>query len=966
MLKVARIYPYEAVLEQAETANNEELLAQLKEWEWKDNEWVLSDEVQMVRPENAGCWLSVVVDRHSGDFLDDPSPPLSKRLRDENGKRLPQKRLSRKYTLRPVLPEGDILIRCTIDTADNTVRAMSHVPPLRAELELKEFGREHFEQNWDIEFTGYPVISCPVLTFIDGFGLYRNTRRSVMGMYQIPAGLESKNRGRHANIFPMVLGPHATNFDAVIEALGCLLPLDKGIMMEINGVETFVSVFTMCYTGDMPQQDKNTGTLGPTALKFCRFCYIGPTHVINEKDVLSDDFYQPENLRYHHQMLQMRHEIENVLTTGNKQKAYSKQWGINQQRPALFDLSPALDVILSRPSDPAHSEYKGVTAFIHEMLIKAILTPSAVMEYARVLRSWPFPPGWTVLPSPVAYLKSYDLTAHAKWSIIIPPLLRHWLREKHINPYVWDAWKEVVEEEVRLEYEEAGEDFKGVEETFFITSMVKVFADIARSNHTLMCNRNLQKTAFEMHDVIFYARSGYVRLCRAVATGLSENPRARSAFSTRDRPSMSESLSSRARSVMETDEMVLDETIREEGIVAGGLLGSMQDEDVVEFMAGSSEDVDNGAGDKETTGEDGETTDNASESTGTQTSRKLPRTADKYFRNSLRPNVHIGMHYWALRQEYGLVSQLHVLAEETYHRRLKAIAETLNGREPERFILERERITHTIRFILLHAFAYSDPALTDQMDRLMRTVPSLFEPLLHRQDKLRMGLYQNSPWDEDQELEIEITEDPTPIRLHLKPTVIGKLNGYTIGKQTHPVCSWVPDDGAAEGPIEQRPRTNLAEPTLPLSKRSMSEPFQRQLRAAYEREYGILTKSFFPGQVQYSDRVAFSDSEHRRHVFRVGDFIRYHGKKFGIIDYIFVHDQIRPSTKDRRIFLILSRYARLVGTDPVLRLHKVRDAGEPIIIGLPAVETERLYIVKINNREGQTYYVEVDWDIIWL
>jgi hypothetical protein len=57
------------------------------------------------------------------------------------------------------------------------------------------------------------------MTFIDGFGLYRNAYRSIMGIYLIPAALSFQERARRANVFPLTLGPHGSNFADVIGAM---------------------------------------------------------------------------------------------------------------------------------------------------------------------------------------------------------------------------------------------------------------------------------------------------------------------------------------------------------------------------------------------------------------------------------------------------------------------------------------------------------------------------------------------------------------------------------------------------------------------------------------------------------------------------------------------------------------------------------------------------------------------------
>ena len=62
----------------------------------------------------------------------------------------------------------------------------------------------------------------------------------------------------------------------------------------------------------------------------------------------------------HHQIQGMRSEMESQRTKAGK-NAYGTKWGMSIERSPLEAISPALDLTLSRPSDPAHSEYNGMT-----------------------------------------------------------------------------------------------------------------------------------------------------------------------------------------------------------------------------------------------------------------------------------------------------------------------------------------------------------------------------------------------------------------------------------------------------------------------------------------------------------------------------------------------------------------------------------------------------------------------------
>ncbi|KAJ4199790.1 hypothetical protein NW759_016000 [Fusarium solani] len=256
---------------------------------------------------------------------------------------------------------------------------LSHCNPLPAELEIKTFGRQMFE-DWDVAFSDRLVISCPLMMFMDGFGLYRNTYRTLMGIYTHP-GLPFSQRMRPVNVFPIVLGPHGSNFEDVVRSLGSLMPLDRGIEMTIHGRKITACVFTMCFLGDMLQQDKDSAFKGPRGLKFCRFCFVG-TKQVKEGGILSLNTKQ--HSRYHFQHLKMRQALKQGPNASQK-SAYATQWGLSDIPLPLRHLTPALNVIMTRSPDPAHSEFKGLPNLMHKALLDVILTNSAKAEYTRRL-----------------------------------------------------------------------------------------------------------------------------------------------------------------------------------------------------------------------------------------------------------------------------------------------------------------------------------------------------------------------------------------------------------------------------------------------------------------------------------------------------------------------------------------------------------------------------------------------------
>ncbi|KAK4208148.1 hypothetical protein QBC37DRAFT_297257 [Rhypophila decipiens] len=137
---------------------------------------------------------------------------------------------------------------------------LCHTHPIRAELGMEAYSRSFFVNEWD-RLKGNMPLSLPLLTFIDGFGLFSNTRRSLVGYYVTPANFTAHDRRRRYNTFPILFSPRGSNFNDVVDKLRVLLPLDKGNKVVIKGQEHLLCAFTLCFTEDMPQQSANSSCL---------------------------------------------------------------------------------------------------------------------------------------------------------------------------------------------------------------------------------------------------------------------------------------------------------------------------------------------------------------------------------------------------------------------------------------------------------------------------------------------------------------------------------------------------------------------------------------------------------------------------------------------------------------------------------------------------------------------------------
>ena len=492
------------------------------------------------------------------------------------------------------LSTEDILLCRSLFNSKGWLQPLSFSAPHRAELEIKAHGREYFRNHFDSKTDR--CISLPYLLFLDGFGLYRNSFRTLMGVYLILASFSFSERMRRVNVFPLTLGPHRSNLNDVLSALLSLRDIDKGILLDLPQ-PTRVCIFPLYTIGDMPQQQVNAGFKTQKATLGCRFCLIpNESRGDLEYDII-------KNGRFHYQTMQHRHEMNAIRATGKKEK-FAILWGLSLEEPTLLRLFPALDVILTRPSDPAHSEYAGLYLRLHHLLLEAILTTTATQSYATAIRQWPFAPGFARIQSPIHHLKSYSLSEHARWIVVVPALLRCWLQKQHLQPFYFNALQaHLVLTQSRFTATE---------------TIVRVFGFVAKSTSLLMTDKLKVKGREQLLDVVKKARSEFQILLSVAAVTANANPRSRSVTPVRQ---------NRAATPARRDPLA----------PASAVITSVE---------GNTE----------------------SQSQISAPEIQKAQKAHEYTNDKKRPNMHIALHYGDTMNEYGMPSNINFLIGEDKHR----------------------------------------------------------------------------------------------------------------------------------------------------------------------------------------------------------------------------------------------------------------------------------------------------------
>ena len=107
-----------------------------------------------------------------------------------------------------------------------------------------------------------------------------------------------------------------------------------------------------------------SGTMG------CRFCKVSKSERLNlDCDIVGNRRSHPELVR------QQRHAA--AMWPGANRTDYCTKHGLTHDPvgpPALAEITPALDLIMTRPGDAAHSELRGMAKMMHSLLTEAIIT----------------------------------------------------------------------------------------------------------------------------------------------------------------------------------------------------------------------------------------------------------------------------------------------------------------------------------------------------------------------------------------------------------------------------------------------------------------------------------------------------------------------------------------------------------------------------------------------------------------
>lgn len=809
------------------------------------------------------------------------------------------------------------------------VRPIWKQHPIRGELEIEHFGRQTLvDKFFRSPENGMRVMVVPMINFTDDFGLYRNMYRALMGFYIINAAFTILERRRRTNIFPLTIGPHGSNIEGVIDAIGSfLVQLDAGMVMTINGQDTLVCAMLAYFIADMPQQQENSGFLSQRSTFGCRLCQVDKKFWKSlELDLVSDG-------RYHWEIVRLRKRMATMSTKAEKLRFTGAKSGVGNARsmevtpvPAMQRIAPALDVNFTKPPEPCHSNLGGLTKMAAQLLVENILTKPASLEFARVLRSFPFPPDCPHLPSPIRHLGSYTLTQLGRYSIILPVLLRCWLKAKHVNAHFMNALPLVMGRQLQ-----AISRLLGVAnpEILYVHMITVCFARIGAANRILLANFLTTAQRATMEAELRLGSEMFQLLNETAAQASIKNPYSRA-------NSVVPSRASTPVPVADNSAAAIREAAR--GGRGRGRARARARAAIRSTSRGrastsrGSSAVNTPAEDRELSDDDAEfEAERLRETMGTKTSTTLRK-------HNERPNLHTAQHYPEMIAEYGLGINLTVLTGEEMHRIFKEMIYKTNHRNPERDLLQRINFEMTVRFLLLGSMSETEQPLIDQLQRINKKCPGLFDTLLPVSERTiiqRSVLGDGEGEPEIEEYTATLMDDP----LHQNVKARAKL-GVKFA------------------------RNKLR---LPAYGREAENSLLASVKTAFSRDYNRPNVDVLRDvKFQWWKTISFDDpNDERRMTVHRGDFMYFADDSSqpdnsnlssapGQIEQILTLDM---GTNKTYCFLLIRPSTRYI-VDQVTSLPTFKIGSHTSMIGLPVLRGKKQWMVPVTAESSGQFTIE--------
>ncbi|RPA86661.1 hypothetical protein BJ508DRAFT_321778 [Ascobolus immersus RN42] len=238
-------------------------------------------------------------------------------------------------------------LRPTPNITMDRLIAAGHLRKTTAELEIESGEIVLDELSND---KSLPKLGVVIDLYSDKFGVFRTAHRTTGGIYMTILNLNHRGRDQCRNHTLCGFIPHGAKFSETGQTMmGQLKELAKGVIMNINGVQTkasqpapvFVKLLTI--SGDMEEANAISGVNSATSRTGCRFCYM-PSCSFDDTQLLKKEWERAVLQRQTHLCERIRKRAyEDTNNKGNINADLMLEAGILAHIPIVTTHGPAFD-----------------------------------------------------------------------------------------------------------------------------------------------------------------------------------------------------------------------------------------------------------------------------------------------------------------------------------------------------------------------------------------------------------------------------------------------------------------------------------------------------------------------------------------------------------------------------------------------------------------------------------------------
>ncbi|RIB28587.1 hypothetical protein C2G38_2239435 [Gigaspora rosea] len=192
--------------------------------------------------------------------------------------------------------------------------------------------------------------------------------------------------------------------------------LEQGFIINLNGIDHWVTGGLGVVTSDLPQGNDISGTLRHNAYRGCRICKATKDQFTN---LLFDIYYHG----HYHQITDQEFQYINQQTSKNAQSRLCSQYGL---RPLPGPLDPILH---DRHLHVPQNAYHAIAGKIARLLdcTCSILTLHGQNNLINYWKSFETPTTWSRLPNPITHRHSFMMSDNLRILMIFSFILKRCL-----------------------------------------------------------------------------------------------------------------------------------------------------------------------------------------------------------------------------------------------------------------------------------------------------------------------------------------------------------------------------------------------------------------------------------------------------------------------------------------------------------------------------------------------------------